>query len=108
PASHTADHHLYGQSKPGKAQRRLVCTVAMRTRAIDHKHFALRILSHSGSRYLAVWDVDCALNMALCESIRPAYIYDNEVVIGRFQTFVHIPAIGLECEHLLEVPDGQL
>jgi hypothetical protein len=36
-----------------------------------------------------------AFEMALCEGIRPAHIYNNEVAIGRFQTFVHIPTIGL-------------
>jgi hypothetical protein len=79
----------------------------MRARAIGDEHLALRIVRHTSGCYLAMGNVDRALHMAFCEGVRPAHIHNDEIRIGRLQAFMHIPAIGLECEHLLEMPDGK-
>ena len=83
--------------------RGAVGAVAVRPRAVDHKQRVLRKIREGALRDAAVRQVHGAGHVPLLIGFGRANVEQDEILLARGQSGVHIPAVGLERQQLLEV-----
>ena len=96
PTGYTADHLLHRPFKSGQANSSFISTIAMWTRAINHKQSIQRIVFDGIFINAGMRQTDRAFYMACCKKFLGTDVKQNKIhsIVGN--RVMYIPTIGFE------------